>query len=45
MRRGLTLYPIWYVALTGMKCICWGKMMVKMLFFGGFLGEFAQFAL
>ena len=34
-----------YVALTGIKCIFWGKMIVKMLFFGGFLREFAQFAL
>ena len=34
-----------YVALTGMKCIFWGKMMVKMRFWGGFLREFAQFAL
>ena len=25
MRRGLTLYPIWYVALTGMKCIFLGQ--------------------
>ena len=37
--------PYGYVALTGMKCIFLGKMMVKMRFWGGFLREFAQFAL